>query len=61
VDLRIGAAALAALVLMAVGLLLYGVADLRFGAYIAVGGLCIALGAILAAEAWASTHDDDFG
>jgi hypothetical protein len=59
VDLRIGAAALAALVLMAVGLLLYGVADLRFGAYIAVAGLLIAFGAMFAAESWAYTPDDD--
>jgi hypothetical protein len=57
--MKIGAVALAALALMMAGLLLYGVADVHFGAYLAVAGLLIAMGAIVAAHVWAWTHDEE--
>jgi hypothetical protein len=57
--MKIGAAALAGIVLIMVGLLLYGVADLEFGGWLAVAGMLLAFGAIFAAHAWAWTHDDD--
>ena len=60
--MRIGAVALGALAMIAAGLLLYGVADVGFGAYLAVAGLVVAGGSTLAARAWLSRHDeDDFG
>ena len=58
--MKIGAAALAGIVLMVCGLILFGVADLRFGGYVAVIGLFVAMGAVLAAHLWAWRHDDDF-
>jgi hypothetical protein len=58
---RIGWAALIAVVLMVVGLAVYGVADLRFGGYVAVAGFLLACGAIVAAHVWEWTNDDDFG
>ena len=58
--MKIGAVALAALLLIVVGTLLYGVADLKLGGWLAMIGVFVALGAILAAELWAWTHDDDF-
>jgi hypothetical protein len=59
---RVGVAAVFAIVLMVVGLLLYGVADVRVGGWVALAGLLLAFGAIAAAEAWPWRHgDDDFG
>jgi hypothetical protein len=47
---RIGALALVALALITVGAILYGVADLRFGGYLAFGGMILALAAIALAR-----------
>jgi hypothetical protein len=49
---RIGALALVGVVLTLTGVLLYGVADLKFGGYAALGGLFLALVSIGLAEAW---------
>jgi hypothetical protein len=58
--MKIGAVALAAIALIVAGSLLYGVADLKFGGWLAMVGVFLALGAILAAQIWSWTHDDEF-
>jgi protein-S-isoprenylcysteine O-methyltransferase Ste14 len=58
--MKIGAAALAAVLLIIVGLFLYSVTDLKWGGWLALTGVFLAFGATLAAYAWPWTHDDDF-
>jgi hypothetical protein len=58
--MKTGVVAVAAMVLIVVGLLLYGMADLKFGGWLAMIGVFVAFGATLAAHIWPWTHDDDF-
>jgi hypothetical protein len=53
------ATAVTGTILAVVGFVLYGVADLRFGGWLAVVGLLMAAGAMLTHYAWSSTHHDD--
>lgn len=57
--MKIGAVAIVGVLLMLVGLPLYSLGDVTLGAFVAVSGLFLCLGAIIAAQRWAWSHEDD--
>jgi hypothetical protein len=57
--MRIGALALVGIVLILVGVVLHGEADLAVGGWIAMSGLTLALLSIALARRWLRKHGDE--